>query len=63
MTTWQALAIESWLLYSPIGLRLLDDLTGTAPRYPLEAKLELENSPGVWRSVKRKAVFTPSGIL
>lgn len=63
MTTWQALASESWLLYSPIGLRLLDDLTGTAPRYPFEAKLELENSPGVWRSVKRKAVFTPSGIL
>jgi len=63
MTTWRALPTERWLLYSPIGLRLLDDLTGTTPELRIEAKLEFEESPGVWLELKRKAVITPSGVL
>ena len=54
---------ERWLLYSPIGLRLLDDITGSMPFGPVKAVLDQRDTAGNWQETKIKAVMTPSGNL
>jgi len=54
---------ERWLLYSPIGLRLLDDITGKMPLGSVKAVLDRRDSAGNWQETKIKAVMTPSGNL
>jgi hypothetical protein len=50
-------------LYSPIGLRLIDDFTGNAPIEPIRVHLELGDGNGGWRATDIKALPTLSGIL
>ena len=60
---WQALNNDKWLLYSQIGLRLVDDFTEKSLKYPVSATLEYQDSIGEWHTVKRDPVITPSGII
>ena len=63
MTTWRALPSERWVLYSHLGLKLVDEFTGDAPRYSVFADLEYQNGSGDWRSIEFNPVVTPSGVL
>ena len=60
----RALPGERWMLYSPIGLRLLDDITGNMPFGPLRAFLDRQDpATGNWQETTIKAVTTPGGNL
>lgn len=62
-TTWRVLPGESTQLYSPIGLRLLDELTGASPLGHINAFLDLQLSPGNWSATDIKAACTASGVI
>ncbi len=49
--------------FTPVGLRLVDDFTGTAPDGPLAVELEAKDGPTTWRTVEHRATFTPSGWI
>jgi hypothetical protein len=63
MTRRSILPGERRELYSPIGLRLIDDFTGGPPIGWVRAQLELRDDSGGWRSTNVKATRTLSGIL
>ena len=63
MIQWSKLPGERIELYSPIGLRLIDDLTGEPPLGWVRAQLELRDGSGGWRSIDIDARRTPSGML
>jgi len=54
---------ERWLLYSPIGLRLLDDMTGNMPFGPVKSLLDRQDAAGNWQETTINARMTPSGYL
>src|SRR5687767_12932981 len=54
---------ERWVLYSPIGLRLVDDMTGNMPLGHVRVLLDRRDPAGNWQETKIKAVMTPSGNL
>jgi len=54
---------ERNLLFSPIGLRLIDDFTGDAPFGPIRAFLDRQDANGTWYETSVKAVVTPSGNI
>lgn len=60
---WRELAGERNALYSPIGLRLVDDFTGKAPLGRLSARLDREVGAGVWAPTDLQTVVTPSSTL
>jgi hypothetical protein len=60
---WRELRSEHLALYSPIGLRLIDDFTGRAPLGRVSARLDLEVSAGVWAPAGLDALLTPSSVL
>jgi len=60
---WRPLPDEQRFLYSQVALRLLDDLTESAPTLPAAAELEVEQDTGLWRTVDRTPAVGPSGIL
>jgi hypothetical protein len=60
---WRPLHGEGIRLYSPLGLRLVDDFTGTAPLGRVTARLDREVSPGVFEPTDIPALMTPSSIL
>ncbi len=62
MISWVPLPGEELFLYSPIGLRLIDDLTGGQPIGPVEAELDLLDGTD-WRPTRVAAVQTQSSIL
>jgi len=45
MTNWIQTVAEHTQLYSPIGLRLVDDLTGTTPRGRIDVYLATRGMP------------------
>jgi len=61
--TWQILAGEEWLLYSQIGLKLVDEFTGRPPWYPVFAELEYQDALGKWHPVPIDPVVTPAGVV
>ncbi len=63
MISWKPLPGERWLLYSPIGLRLLDDITGNTPFGSVKAVLDRQDPAGNWQETDIRAVMTPSGNL
>jgi hypothetical protein len=63
MTTWVELPGESWVLYSPIGLVLVDEFTTRAPIGDVRATLELDDGGGSFRVTDIEAVTTPSATL
>ncbi|HXU34212.1 MAG TPA: hypothetical protein VN851_26875 [Thermoanaerobaculia bacterium] len=62
MRTWRLLPAERSELYSPIGLRLLDFLTGDAPLGKSEAFLDIRDG-AAWRPTGIPAVRTLSGVV
>jgi hypothetical protein len=60
---WREVGSEHIALYSPLGLRLVDDFTGRAPLGDVSARLDRQVSVGVWEPTSIKAVLTPSSIL
>ena len=54
---------ERSLLFSPIGLRLLDDITGHTPFGPVKAFLDRLDSSGNWQETKISPVMTPGGYV
>jgi phage portal protein BeeE len=61
--TWVTAPSTRSLLYSQIGIRLIDDFTGTSPAYPVAASLEYHDSTGAWRPTELEPTLTPSGVL
>ena len=63
MTTWATIPDAVTHLYSPIGLRLVDDLTGAAPVGSVQATLDIRNADGGWQQTDIQDVRTLSGIV
>ena len=63
MTGWSKLPGEAQELYSPVGLRLIDDFTGGLPLGSVRAQLERRDSSGGWQATDIDVIRTPSGIL
>ncbi|MGI9304071.1 MAG: hypothetical protein ACR2RB_15420, partial [Gammaproteobacteria bacterium] len=61
--SWTAVPSERGMLYSQIGLRLVDEFTGRRPSYPILTELEYQDSSGDWQPVQRQPTVTPSGVL
>jgi hypothetical protein len=60
---WRELRPEHIALYSPIGLRLVDDFTGEAPLGRVSSRLDLQVAVGVWAPTDILTVRTPSSML
>lgn len=54
---------ETRMLYSPVGVRPVDEFTGGEPLGRVRASLEWLDAGGVWQETDIKAVLTPSGVL
>ena len=63
MRRWVEAVEESAKLYSPIGLRLVDDLTGSAPLGRIEVLLDVKDPQGQWIDTHRAPVITASSIV
>jgi hypothetical protein len=63
MTLSATIAAETTHLYSPIGLRLVDELTGAAPIGSVAATLDIRDADGSWRQTVIADVRTLSGIV
>lgn len=63
MSGWVELPRESWILYSPIGLHLVDEFTTRAPIGDVRATLEIDDGGGQFRVTDIPAVTTPSATL
>jgi len=50
-------------MLSPIGLRLIDELTGATPIGQVSCVLSFEDPPGNWRPTDVKAKRNASGII
>ena len=62
MITWRPVPQDNKSLFSPVGLLLVDDLTGRPPVGRIEAFLELQDA-AEWRPIDRDPVITASGVL
>jgi hypothetical protein len=60
---WQLIPAERRMLYSPIGLQLVDDFTGRAPHGGVRALLDRQDGAGGWEETAIKAVRTPSDVI
>jgi len=64
MTTWVTTGpIEGLVLYSPVGLRLLDELTSEAPIGNVQAALDILDPNGTWRQTDISDARTPSDVV
>ena len=69
MIGWTPIPGERRVLYSPVGLRLVDDLTGTAPASAVRAELDEQDANGIWHLTRhprgpvarRRAAVSRSG--
>jgi len=63
MRTWTQTVEEAMELYSPIGLRLIDELTGGPPIGRIEVYLDVKTPAGTWAPTGASPVITPRGIV
>ncbi|MEJ2593310.1 MAG: carboxypeptidase-like regulatory domain-containing protein [Candidatus Thiodiazotropha sp.] len=63
MTVWSAIAGERFMLYSPIGLNPIDDLTGRAPLGELQVSVDERDSLGAWHQTGIRAVRSLGNVL
>jgi len=63
VAAWRKVGSERSALYSPVGLRLVDDFTGQSPRGRVTARLDRQVSAGMWEPTDLETVITPSGTL
>lgn len=63
MTRFPVTSVEERRLYSPIGVRLVDDMTEGAPFGRIRSLLDVKDEQGVWQPTDVEAVITPGGIV
>jgi hypothetical protein len=64
MTTWVTTTpFEGLILYSPVGLQLLDELTSEAPIGNVQATLDILDANATWQQTDIPEVRTPSGVV
>lgn len=63
MRTWRELPDEKTILFSPIGLRPVDDLTGRPPLARVHAVLDAREPDGSWRTTGVRAMVTQGGVI
>jgi hypothetical protein len=63
MRGWAPIAGERRMLYSPVALHLVDDLTGAAPAGIVRAELDEQDTSGEWHLSTRRAVRSPGDVL
>jgi hypothetical protein len=63
MTNWVTLPGESWVMYSPIGLVLVDEFTTRAPIGAVRPALAIDDGAGSFRATGIDGVITPSATL
>jgi hypothetical protein len=63
MTTWNTQPVELTQVYSPVGLRLVDELTNESPLGAVQATLDILDVAGKWQQTDTQAVVTPSSVI
>jgi len=63
VTTWVTTVAESKVIYSPVGLRLLDELTNKAPLGSVQAVLDIQDSGGAWRTTDILDNRSPGAVV
>src|SRR5579862_6754648 len=61
--TWVLTPAEATAMYSPVGLRLLDELTNQPPIGSVQATLDVLDQNGAWRQTDIQAAVTPSAVV
>jgi hypothetical protein len=60
---WRACPGERLELYSPVGLRPVDELTGGAPFGWIRAELDVEDGAGAWRRTDIAPAWSLGGVI
>jgi len=60
---WRDSPTDQFRMLSPIGLRLIDDLTGSDPFGRVACALLLERTPGDWRPAEVRAARNAGGVV
>jgi hypothetical protein len=63
MTSWNPMPGARSVLFSPIGLLPIDDITGRAPLGALRVFLDAEQGAGVWRKTEVRPLITRAGVI
>lgn len=63
MINWQLLPDERFMLYSPVGLRVIDDFSGAGPVGAIEALLDVQDTNGDWHTMDVDAVRTAGDVI
>lgn len=63
MTAWRVVPEERLELYSPVGLRLVDELTTGTPFGGVRAYLDLAGAANSWVATAIDPVRTPGGVI
>jgi hypothetical protein len=63
VTRWATIPLDVTHLYSPVGLRLVDELTGGSPLGNVSATLDVLEMDGSWRQTDIREVRTPSNVV
>jgi hypothetical protein len=63
MTAWATAPADVTLMISPVGLRLLDELTNQPPLGAVQAALDILDAGGNWQQTDTQPVFTPSAVI
>ncbi len=63
MIEWRNIPSEHTELFSPIGLRLLDEITGVVPYGKVKISLDFKEEKGNWKATDIKPVVTYSGVI
>ncbi len=63
MTRWATVSADIVLSYSPVGLRLIDELTGSPPIGNVQATLDILDANGSWRQTDIAGVRTASDVV
>src|SRR5688572_20007313 len=63
MRRWRTLADARTALYSPIALRLIDEITGRVPVGWVRPWLDASDGSGGWRETNINAVISPAGVV
>ena len=60
---WAPQPSETRMLYSQIGIKLIDEFTGKYPNHDITAGLAVQQSSGDWQAVNVSATFSPAGNI
>jgi hypothetical protein len=61
--TFTVIPSERTITYSQISLRLVDEFMAGPSLYPVEARLSVQDSAGIWQRLETRPVPSPSGTL